>query len=168
MFRLIITHLFTSRYLLGALLILTIGGGYLGFRNWLDRRTEKKQNTEIIREGEEILGSWGQKSASSLIRFRLRRDGTFTYKMVQYPVSDTVTINGRYGISSANGHVKTSDYPRLIAVSDNGDTIINHFIAYLTPYDAAALDQGYDKMILNAGGRLDTAGLVFYRIKDIQ
>lgn len=168
MFRLIITQLFTSRYLLGALLVLTIGGGYLGLRNWLDRRTEKKQDTEIIREGEEILGSWGQKSAGSLIRFRLRRDGTFTYKLVQYPLSDTVTINGRYGIASANGHLKTGDYPRLIAVSVKGDTIINHYIAYLTPYDATALNQGYDKLILNAGGGLDTAGLVFYRIKDIQ
>ncbi|MFT3677582.1 MAG: hypothetical protein QM781_16955 [Chitinophagaceae bacterium] len=168
MFRSIIRQLLSSRYLLGALLLLIAGGGYLAIRQWIDRRTEKKQDTEIVREGEEILGSWGQKSARSLIRFRLRRNGTFTYKLVQYPLSDTVTISGRYGIASANGHTKTGDYPRLIAVSDKGDTIINHYIAYLTPYDAAALDQGYDKMILNAGGRLDTAGLVFYRIKDIQ
>lgn len=168
MFRLIITQLFTSRYLLGALLLLIIAGGYLGLRYWLDRRTEKNQDTEIIREGEEMLGSWGQKSARNLVRFRLRRDGTFTYKLVQYPLPDTITINGRYGIASANGHAKTGDYPRLIAVSDKGDTIINHYIAYLTPYDAVALDQGYDKMILNAGGRLDTAGLVFYRLKDIE
>lgn len=167
MLRSIITRLFTFPYLLGALLLLVITGSYLGLRNWLDRRTEKRQDTEIIREGEEILGSWGQKSANSLIRFRLRRDGTFTYKLVQYPLSDTVTINGRYGIAAATSQQKTGDYPRLVAVSDKGDTIINHYIAYLTPYDAAALDKGYDKLILNSGGRLDTAGLVFYRIKGI-
>ncbi len=167
MLRSIITRLFTFPYLLGALLLLVITGSYLGLRNWLDRRTEKRQDTEIIREGEEILGSWGQKSANSLIRFRLRRDGTFTYKLVQYPLSDTVTINGRYGIATATSQQKTGDYPRLVAVSDKGDTIINHYIAYLTPYDAAALDKGYNKLILNSGGRLDTAGLVFYRIKGI-
>jgi len=167
MFRSIIRQLLSSRYLLGALLLLIAGGSYLAIRQWIDRRTEKKQDTEIVREGEEMLGSWGQKSASSLIRFRLRRDGTFTYKLVQYPQSDTVVINGTYGIATSAGSKSGGDYPRLIAVSDKGDTIINHFIAYLTPYDAAALDKGYDKMILNAGGRLDTTGLVFYRIKEI-
>lgn len=167
MFRSIIRQLLSSRYLLGALLLLIAGGGYLAIRQWMDRRTEKKQDTEIIREGEEILGSWGQKSANNLIRFRLRRDGTFTYKLVHYPQSDTVVVNGAYEIATSAGSRSSGDYPRLIAVSNKGDTVINHFIAYLTPYDAAALDQGYDKMILNAGGRLDTAGLVFYRIKEI-
>lgn len=167
MLRFIINRLLTFPYLAGAILLLVTAGGYLGLRHWIDRKTEAKQDTEIIREGEEILGSWGQRSDKSLIRFRLRRDGTFTYKLVQYPVQDTTIITGKYGVATAAGNLKTGDYPRLIAVSDQGDTIINHYIAYLTPYDAVALDKGYDKLILNSGGRLDTTGLVFYRIKNI-
>lgn len=161
----IITRLLASPYILGALLVLVTAGGYLGIRKWTDRRTEQNQDTEIVRENEEHLGSWAQKSDGRFIRFRLQRDGRFLYKLVQYPGGDTTTINGSYAIVTVPGNSRTDPYPRLIAVSDQGDTIINHYIVYITPYDAVALDEGYDKLILNAGGRFDTTGLVFFRIK---
>ncbi|WP_300597673.1 hypothetical protein [Niabella sp.] len=161
----IITRRLAYPYLLGALLLFVLAGSYLGIRKWMDNRTEQKQDTEIIRKGEEYLGSWGQKSDKGLILFRLHRDGTFSYKQVAGPTRDTTSIKGRYEIARAAGGRTGNDYPRLIAIGPKDDTIINHYIAYITPYDAAALDQGYDKMVLNAGGRLDTAGLVFFRIK---
>ncbi|MCF3110828.1 hypothetical protein LL912_18735 [Niabella sp. CC-SYL272] len=165
LFSSLIARIFASPYILGALLILVTVGGYLGIRKWADRRTERNQDTEIVRENEEYLGSWAQKSDGSFIRFRLQRDGGFLYKLVQYPGRDTTTINGSYAIVTVSGNSSTDQYPRLIAVSDQGDTIINHYIAYITPYDVVALDGGYDKMVLNPGGRLDTTGLAFFRIK---
>ena len=164
----LITRLLTSPYILGSLILLALGGGYIAVRNWIDSRAEAKQDTEIIRENEEHLGCWAQQSAKSLIRFRLHRDGKFMYKLVNYPAKDTVTISGKYIIATASGNRRTDHYPRLVATGNTGDTIINHYIAYITPYDAEALDNGYDKMVLNAVGSLDTAGLVFFRIKKIE
>lgn len=164
----LIARLLTSPYILGSLILLILGGGYIAIRNWIDSNTENKQDTEVVREHEEHLGCWAQQSDKSLVRFRLHRDGKFTYKLVNYPASDTVTIYGKYLVATAAGNRRTDYYPRLIATGSTGDTIINHYIAYITPYDAQVLDKGYDKMVLNAGGRLDTAGLVFFRIKKIE
>lgn len=161
----IIARILASPYILGALLVLITAGGYLGIRKWMDRRIEQKQDAEIVRENEEYLGSWAQKSGGRLIRFRLQRNGRFLYQLVPGPARDTIIINGNYEIAASSANIRTDHYPRLVAISDLGDTIINHYIAYITPYNAHALDQGYDKIVLNPGGRSDTAGLVFFRTK---
>ncbi len=148
------------------IIIFFAGWGYLTLRQWLDRKKEKAQDIEIIRENEEYLGSWASKSLESLIKFRLHRDGKFTYKMVDYNRADSTTITGRYEVIGTAGGNDPVYYPRLIAIDDKNDTVFNYFLAYVTPYDSYATNRGYDKMILNPHGSYDTVAYTFFRIEE--
>lgn len=151
------------RYILYPFILLVIVGGFLTIRKWVDRKVEKANDMEVVREGEEYLGSWASKSATGLVQFRLRRNGEINYTVTTYPQSDTVKINGKYEILTAPGGRNVQYYPRLLAISDKGDTIFNYFIAYITSY-GSTVDKT-DKMILNRNNRYDTTGYIFYRIK---
>lgn len=151
------------RYLIGFIVIFIIVVSYLFIRKQVDRKKEKAMDIEIVREGEEHLGSWAYKSPENLIKFRLHRNGGFTYTQVQYPGNDTTQINGSYEIIGLGGGRSTDYYPRLIALNEKNDTIFNYFIAYITPYDTKV--NSYDKMVLNQKSIYDTAGFTFYRIK---
>ncbi len=153
------------RYLLSFILVFLAVAAFLVLRKWFDRKKEKSQDMEIVREGEEHLGSWAHKSPGALIQFRLHRDGKFSYSIVEYPKSDTIKVKGRYRIIGAVAGRSANYYPRLVAIDEKNDTLFNYFIAYITPYDAHALDNGYDKMVLNPKGIYDTVGYTFYRIK---
>ncbi|MES2774441.1 MAG: hypothetical protein V4722_09665 [Bacteroidota bacterium] len=146
----------------GLLIVFLTVAGYLAIREWLDRKKEKAQDIEIVREAEEMLGSWANKSKEALVQFRLHRDGKFTYSLVDYQKNDTTRITGKYEVIYGNS---TTYYPRLIATDDKNDTVFNYFIAYVTPYDAYALNRGYDKLMLNPNNFYDTVSYTFYRVK---
>src|SRR5688572_29475981 len=108
---------------------------FLLLRNFFDEKVENAMDIEVVRDGEEHLGNWASKTNESLIHFRLRRDQRFTWKLVKYPKGDTVTIEGKYDIIGPGADRTTEYYPRIIAVDEKNDTLINFFIAYVTPYD---------------------------------
>lgn len=136
---------------------------FLVIRSWIDRKRERLYDIEIVRQGEEFLGSWASRSAGSFVYFRLRRDGGFESKRVANSDGDTVYTSGRYSIESAEYNRSTDHYPRLIVVNQNKDTLFNYFIAYVTPYDTKA--DKTDRMVLSPSGIYDTISYVFYRIK---
>lgn len=140
-----------------------IVAAFLGIRKWLDRNREELQDTEIIREdmdeGDAYLGRWARKNEDALIQFRLRRDGRFSYEVVEYAERDTIRHIGRHQIIPAVGY-HGERYPRLVAVSDNGDTIINHSV-YLT----RATIRNVDILGLKKDNQIDTPAILFYRIK---
>ena len=151
------------RFLIGFIIVFILAISYLFIRKQIDRKKEKAKDIEIVREGEEYLGSWAYKSPDNLIKFRLHRNGDFTYTQVQFPEKDTTQIKGTYEIIGVGGGRSTDYYPRLIALNEKSDTIFNYFIAYITPYDTKV--NSYDKMLLNPKSTYDTAGFTFYRIK---
>jgi len=67
---------------------------FLAIRKWIDRIRERVEDTEIVRddmdEGDAHLGFWAQKNANALIQIRLKRDGTFKYEVIEYPINDTI------------------------------------------------------------------------------
>jgi hypothetical protein len=136
---------------------------YLQFRQWIDVKREKEFEMEVVREGEEHLGSWATKSGNTITFFRLHRNGNFTMKQVQSQHTDTLTTNGRYDIIDAGKGLSENYYPRLIAVGEKNDTFFNYFIAYTTPYDTKT--EKVDKMVLNQNSVYDTVSQTFYRIK---
>ena len=135
-------------------------GAFLGIRKWFDRKREKFQDTEIIRadmdEGDAHLGRWARINEEVLIQFRLKRDGRFSYEVVEYPEMDTLRHIGRHQIIPDG-----EQYPRLVAVSDNGDTLINHRI-FLT----RATKKDVDILALKKDNQIDTPALLLYRIED--
>ena len=48
-------------------------------------------------------------------------------------------------------------------VDDRNDTVLNYFVAYITPYDTRV--EKVDRMVLSPTGVYDTVGYTFYRIK---
>lgn len=127
---------------------------FLSVREWFDRVQEDVRDQEIIREdlggNDAHLGSWGQANKNAIIQFRLKRDGRFNYEVVTRPDNDTIRHAGWYNINS--------DF-KLVAVSDNGDTIINHGV-YLTQSANGKVD------VMNlVQNNDDTAAMLFYRLK---
>lgn len=158
----IIARLLASPYIQGALLLFMITGGYLGIRKWADRRTEKRLDTEIPREGEAYLGTWGNRSDAAFIVFRLHRNGAFTFKLKETPKKDTVVVTGRYEWLPLRDARDINHYPRIIARDARGDTLFNYFVAYITPYGSKA--DKTDRMELKVNGRNDTKGYTFFRL----
>jgi len=139
-------------------------GVFLGIRKWFDRKREKLQDMEIIREdmdvGDAHLGHWAQKNEEALIQFRLKRDGRFTYEVVEYLEMDTLRHVGWHQIMSVNDS-NGEQYPRLVAVSDNGDTIINHRV-----YLIQATKKNVNILELKKENQVDTPAILLYRIRD--
>ncbi len=133
---------------------------FLLARKWFDEKKEDLFDMEVVRQDEEHLGQWAGRSAKAFILFRLKRDNSFTGKYVLGEQTDTVRISGKYDII---GGSNTAYYPRLVAVGQNGDTLLNFFIAYVTPYDSKV--SKVDKMVLNPNSIYDTISYVFYRVK---
>lgn len=144
-------------FLLGAIVAV-----FLFLRTCADRKVEKITGKEIVREDEEYLGSWASKSKKSYITFRLRRDGTFNYSLVEYPVNDTTKITGRYELLNPPGS-NIKYFPRLCTFNGSGDTLFNYYIRYITPYNSTV--DKYSKMVLSPNSVFDTIEYVFYRIK---
>ena len=151
------------RYIIYIGILLSLVGGYLFVRKWNDRRVEKNTDTEIVRENEEYLGTWASKSDSRFVMFRLHRDGKLTYRMVNYPGSDTTTTHGKYVFVGAGGGNDPNYFPRLYTFTEKGDTLFNYYMRYLTRYDMT-IDQ-VDKMVLSPNSVFDTMGFTFFRIK---
>ena len=151
------------RYILYLLILFAGVAAYLGIRKFIDRKKEKANDTEIVRENEEYLGTWASKSDSSLIKFRLHRDGKLTYDIVHYPGKDTTTIHGKYEYVGAVGGNDVKYFPRLYTFAENGDTIFNYYVRYLTKYDMT-IDK-VDKLILSPNSVFDTLAFTFYRVK---
>ena len=137
-------------------------GIFLWIRSCVDGAREKVFGYEVVREDEELLGIWGNKSERALIYFRLHRDGNFTWKMVEYPKGDTVTRTGTYDVIGPDVYRRTDYYPKLIAV-DGKDTLMNFFIAYVTPYDSKV--DKVDRLVLSPHGIYDTVSYTFFRLK---
>ncbi|MGG9964807.1 hypothetical protein [Ferruginibacter sp. SUN106] len=139
--------------------LLTVAA-FLMLRHWLDRKREKIQDIDIVRadmyEGDSHLGTWAQKNGNVLVTFRLKRDGNFNYEVDEGTSKDTVRYAGKYLLLPASGK-DGWDYVRLVAVSDKGDTIINHFIetTHATKRDVDVLSLKTDT----------TAAMLFYRVK---
>ncbi len=135
---------------------------FLGIRKWVDLKREKAQDIEIVRadldEGDAHLGSWAQKNGNALVQLRFKRNGSFIYETVGYPANDTVRYSGKHQIIATATNMGV--YPRLVAVSDNGDTIIHHYV-YLT----RAATKNIDILNLSKDNNIDTAVIQFYRIK---
>ena len=151
------------RYIIYMFILLALVGGYLFVREMIDRRVEKNTDTEVVRENEEYLGTWASKSDSGFIMFRLHRDGKLTYSIVQYPGTDTTTIQGKYNFVGVAGGNDSKYFPRLYAFTQNGDTLFNYYMRYLTKYDMT-IDK-VDKMELSPNSVFDTLGFTFFRIK---
>ncbi len=133
---------------------------YLLLRGWIDSGIEKARDIEIVREGEEHLGTWAGNWRKGQLLFRLRRDGTFTARNAGPLREDTIQVKGSYDI--VGGH-NTAYYPRLVAIDEKQDTLFNCFIAYITPYDSKV--EKVDKMVLSPTGIYDTISYTFYRIE---
>ncbi|HNT49426.1 MAG TPA: hypothetical protein PLM56_06120 [Cyclobacteriaceae bacterium] len=130
---------------------------FLAIRKWIDRIRERVEDTEIVRddmdEGDAHLGFWAQKNANALIQIRLKRDGTFKYEVIEYPINDTIRHIGQYQIYN-------EEQPRLMALSNTGDTIINHYV-----YLMRATKRNVDILGLKESTQVDAGAMLFYRIK---
>ncbi len=146
----------------GFLLILFLGLGFLLVRKIFDRGVEKITDSEVVRENEEYLGSWASKSDKGLVLMRLHRNGVLNYTTVAYPSNDSIIVKGSYKyVSERNNDRKY--FPRLYAFKENGDTIFNYYVRYLTKYDMT-IDK-VDKMEISPNSVYDTVAFTFYRIK---
>lgn len=137
---------------------------FLAVRHWLDRKREKIQGIDIVRadmdEGDSHLGSWAQKNDSALLLLRLQRNGSFSYRVVKYPKNDTLKYNGQYQLLPPVVTNNGLQYPLLIAISTNGDTIINHFIQI-----TRATKKNIDILSLEKKYIPGSPAILFYRIK---
>lgn len=150
------------RYIISFIILLLATGAYLGIRKLVDRKVEKRTDTEVVREEEEYLGSWASKSADGFIKMRLHRDGKLTYTYVAGAGTDTTIIHGKY--QYVHGAPNEINYfPRLYTFNEKGDTIFNYYVRYLTRY-TMTIDK-VDKMILSPNSVFDTIGYTFYRVK---
>ncbi len=134
-------------------------GIFLFIRQCVDRKVEKVTGKEVVREDEELLGTWGAKTAVTYLQFRLKRDGTLEYMLVRLPEKDTMLITGTYMVSEG---LSTNYFPRLITLNEKGDTIFNYYIRYVTPYSSTAR---YDNLVISPNSIYDTIEYKFYRIK---
>jgi len=136
---------------------------FLGIRKWLDRTREKVQDVEIVRsdldEGDAHIGVWAQKNKDALVQLCFKRDGSFIYEAVSYPAKDTTRYLGKHQIIPAIGY-NGSPYPRLVAVSNEGDTIINQYV-YLT----RAATKNVNMLGLANDNSPNAGARMFYRIK---
>lgn len=143
--------------------LLTVAA-FLMLRHWFDRKREKIQDIDIVRpdmyEGDSHLGTWAQKHGDTLITFRLKRDGNFSYEVAEGRSKDRVIYAGKYLLMSGVPGKDGFDYFRLVAVSDKGDTIINHFIE-----TTHATKRNADVLSLKADSSPGTAAMLFYRVK---
>ena len=137
-------------------------GVFLWLRKCVDRKVEKVTGKEVVREGEELLGTWASKSSESYFQFRLRRDGKLEYLLVQLPQNDSISIKGTYTIAGASGR-NASYFPRVYGFNEKGDTLFNYYIQYVTPY-GSTVDK-YDQLVLSPNSLFDTISYKFYRIK---
>ncbi|GAB2808802.1 hypothetical protein GCM10027043_04980 [Ferruginibacter profundus] len=130
----------------------------------MDRKREKIQDIDIVRsdmyDGDSHLGTWAQKNGNVLVTFRLKRDGNFSYEIDEGTSKDPVKYAGKYIIQDAVAGNDSWQYSRLVAVSDKGDTIINHFIE--TTY---ATKRNVDVLSLKANTNSDSTTMLFYRVK---
>ncbi|MGC4104010.1 hypothetical protein [Ferruginibacter sp.] len=137
---------------------------FLIARHWVDRKREQVQDIDIVRpdmyEGDAHLGTWAQKNGDTLITFRLKREGDFTYETTEGPSKKTVQYTGKYEILPAVIGKDGLSYFRLVALSDRGDTVINHFIE-----TSHATKRDVDILSLTAYSSRDSAAMIFYRIK---
>lgn len=143
-------------------LLMVAVGVFLWLRTCVDRRVEKATGKDVVREGEELLGTWASKSAESYFQFRLRRDGKLEYLLVQLPENDTLRLNGSYTIAGVAGN-NTNYFPRVYGFNEKGDTLFNYYIRYVTPY-GSTIDK-YDQLLLSPNSLFDTVSYKFYRIK---
>lgn len=136
---------------------------FLMLRHWLDRKREQIQDIDIVRpdiyEDDAHLGTWAQKNDDTLITFRLKRDGSFSYGVAKVASKDSVKYAGKYLLMSAVAD-DGLQYPRLVAVSDHGDTVINHFIQM-----AHATKRNVDILILKTDSYSSDTAIRFYRVK---
>jgi len=132
---------------------------FLVVRNWVDRKREKILDKEIVREGEEWLGQWSGYTSEAFCYFRLKRDGNFTSKTVIHGQHDTSHVNGQYQIIDGQS---ASWYPRLLAISETGDTVFNFYLASVTPYGSTVSKA--DRMVLQPNSLYDTVSYIFYRV----
>lgn len=141
-----------------------IGLTFLSVRHWVDRKRESIQDIDIVRtdidEGDAHLGSWAQKNDNALLLLRLVRDGSFHYQVISHSGKDTLTYTGHYEILPFVSSNSGLSLPRLVAVSDKGDTIINHFIEL-----THATSRDVDVLKLNANDDPDAPAMLFYRVK---
>ena len=141
------------------ILLVVIVGFFLFLRQCIDRKVEKSKDKEVVREGEELLGTWGAKTAATYLQFRLRRNGSLDYMLVRFPEKDTTQVKGTYTISDG---ANTSYFPRLILLDEKSDTIFNYYIRSVTPYSSTAR---YDNLVISPNSVYDTIEYKFYRIK---
>lgn len=150
------------RYSITVIIVILAASAFLAIRKLVDRRTEKNNDTEVVRDEEEYLGSWASKSADGFIKMRLHRDGKLTYTYVSGTEGDTAIIHGKY--QYVHGAPNEINYfPRLYTFNEKGDTIFNYYVRYLTRYNMT-IDK-VDKMILSPNSVFDTIGYTFYRVK---
>lgn len=143
-------------------LMVTVGL-FLFLRKCADRKVEKITGKDVVREGEELLGTWASKSKDVFLQFRLKRDGTLDYLLVQLPANDTTKIKGTYVIAGAGGGNSINYFPRIYGFNEKSDTIFNYYVRYVTPY-GSTIDK-YDRLILSDKSIYDTLEYKFFRIK---
>ena len=141
------------------LVVIVVAAIFLTARTWLDRAREQVFDREVVREGEEYLGQWSGRTADALFYIRLKRDGSFISKRVRNGYADTIHTNGRYQVvdGQAAGY-----YPRLLTISDGGDTLFNFYMASVTPYGSTVTK--VDRMVLQPNSLYDTVSFLFYRV----
>jgi hypothetical protein len=132
---------------------------FLFARTCTDRLREKIFDTEIVRAGEEYLGQWSGRTADAFYHIRLKRDGSFSGRRVQNGQTDTTSTNGKYKIVEEG---EAAFYPRLLAIATGGDTLLNHYLASITPCGSTVTK--VDRMVLKANSRYDTVSFLFYRV----
>ncbi|HMU46754.1 MAG TPA: hypothetical protein PKC72_10325 [Chitinophagaceae bacterium] len=141
------------------ILLVVIVGIFLFLRQCVDRKVENLEDKEVVREGEELLGTWGTKTAASYLQFRLKRNGSLDYMLVKFPEKDTTQIKGTYTIADG---ANTSYFPRLVLLNEKSDTIFNYYIRSVTSYGSTAR---YDNLVISPNSIYDTIEYKFYRIK---
>lgn len=137
---------------------------FLSLRHWIDRKREKIQDIDIVRtdvdNGDAHLGFWVQKNDSALILLRFKRDSSFYYNVIISSAKDTSLFTGKYYIMPAIVNNNGLQCPRLIAVSNEGDTIINHFIQM-----TRATKKNVDILSFRTANNIDSPSILFYRVK---
>jgi len=142
------------------IILLIVVGVFLWVRKCVDRKVEQVTGKEVVREDEELLGTWASKSPKGYVKFRLRRDGTLDYFISEHP-GDTVVMNGTYTVAPANS-TNAKYFPRLYGFNAAKDTLFNYYIRYVTPYGST---QKYDQLIVSPNSVFDTIEYKFYRLK---
>ncbi len=133
---------------------------FLFLRKCVDRKVEKVTGKEIVRESEELLGTWASKSTSGYVKFRLRRDGTLEYLYTNGP-TDTIKKEGTYQVVGAASN-NAGFFPRLYGFDNNHDTLFNYYIRSVTSYSST---QKHDNLIVSPNSMYDTVEYKFYRLK---